>query len=276
MTHDDTGARAPDGVRRALGLAAEGMPSPDGLAETTWMRGRRVRRRRAVLSGAGATAVLGSTVLAWSLLGPAGLPGQPDVIPASAPDAASTGPTSAGPLQTTDGEAGTDGSGPVLVETAPEPTAGDPAQIPVDASAETERVWAVLRSACLEDRGYEVTVTGSTLSATKHGAQAGDYSRDTALCDAELGMRLPPVEVSFEDGEVGEVTDVALRAVYVRYVATSACVREAGLPVDEPPGAEEFVDLFAREWMPSWHPWTAAAAEGDYAQVRSDCPIGTS
>lgn len=262
MTHDS--------VRRALGLASDGVPTPDGLAEKTWLRGRRVRRRRTLLGGAGTAAVVGVTALAWGALGPGVLPDGRDVIPAGT----STAPTATAPESGP--ESGSE-TAPALLETAPEPDpdATDGTDVvPVEASAETQRVWGVLRAACLGDRGYEVVVNGSSLTATQRGAQAGDYTRDTALCDAELMMRLPPVDVSVDGGELSAAADAALRAVYASYVVTARCVQAAGMPVDEAPPAEEFVDRFAREWMPSWHPWTAAAVSGDYARVRSTCPVG--
>ncbi|GAA1173374.1 hypothetical protein GCM10009584_13070 [Ornithinimicrobium humiphilum] len=254
----------PDRLRRALDVASTGVAPSDGLAETTWMRGRRVRRRRATIGGLGGTVAAGSTALAWALLGPVGMLAAPstgdDVVPAATSSAPAPAP------------AVDDGSGPALVETVPDASSDD--DVPVAASAETQRVWAQLRSACLEARGYTVVVTGSTLSATQRGAQAGEYSRDTGTCDVELMMRLPPVEIAIVDGEVAPPAAEALRDVYDGYVATADCVRAQGLPVDEAPPAEEFVDRFAREWMPSWHPWTAAAAQGHYELVRAACPVG--
>ncbi len=263
MTHHDLGPRTSEGLRRALDVASEGARVPDGLAETTWLRGRRVRRRRAGLVSGGVAAVLATTVLGWALVG--GAPAGRDAIPAS-----TTAPTT----EATDAPDGAGVSPPALTEEAPEPPATDRDDVPVEASAETERVWQVLRSACLESRGYAVSVRGSSLSASKQGARFGDYTRDTSLCDAELAVQLPPVDVQpDEDGRLPELATVALQEVYDGYVATAECVRAQGMPVDEAPPEEEFVAAFAREWMPSWHPWTAAAEAGDYAEVRSACPV---
>ncbi len=290
MGHDHLGPHTSEGLRRAMDVASEDARVPDGLAETTWQRGRRVRRRRTALASGGVAAVLATTILGWALVG--GAPAGRDAIPAgtTAPTSHTlpTGDTDGTPTGDTDGTVrlptgDTDGTptsedpedAPTLTEQAPEPPQTEPDVVPVDASAETERVWQVLRRACLESRGYTVWVTGSSLSASQSGARAGDYTRDTSLCDAELAMRLPPVEVHpGADGQVPQTARAALTAVYRDYLATAACVERLGMPVDEPPSETEFVDLFAREWMPSWHPWTAAAAAGDYARVRSECPVG--
>lgn len=264
MTHDNLGPHTSEGLRRALGVASDGTRVPDGLAETTWLRGRRVRRRRAALVSGAVAAALATTVLGWSLVG--GAPTGRDAIPAG---------TSAPTTEATDAP-GEDGvTAPALTEEPPEPPVTEADAVPVEASAETEHVWQVLRSACLENWGYDVSVRGASVSATKQGARFGDYTRDLALCDAELAMRLPPVDVQpDEDGGLPELARVALREVYAGYLATAECVRAQGMPVDEAPPEEEFVRMFAREWMPSWHPWTAAAEAGDYAEVRSACPVG--
>lgn len=283
MTHDDTGPRTSEAVRRALDVASEGVLIPDGLAETTWLRGRRVRRRRAGLVSGAAAAVLTTTVLGWAMVG--GAPGPRDAIPAgttaptsqASPTGDTTGTPTSPPTGDTVGTPTPDAPEvtPTLTEEAPEPPQTAPDVIPVDASAETERVWQVLRRSCLESRGYRVWVTGSSLSASQSGARAGDYSRDTSLCDAELAMRLPPVDVQpGVDGQLPEAARTALTEIYRDYVAAAACVERQGMPVDEAPSETEFVDLFAREWMPSWHPWTAAADAGRYAEVRSACPVG--
>lgn len=254
MTNDHLGPHTSEGLRRAMAVASEHTRVPGGLAETTWLRGRRVRRRRAGLASGGLAAVLAATALGWALVG--GAPGADDGIPAGPSTPASV-------------------DAPTLTEEAPEPPQTEPDVVPVDASAETERVWQVLRRTCLESWGYQVWVTGSSLSASRSGARAGDYTRDTALCDAQLAMRLPPVDVlPGGDGQLPEAATVALGEVYDDYVVTAACVEELGLPVDPAPSREDFIDLFAREWMPSWHPWTAAADAGEYEQVRSACPVG--
>lgn len=274
MSHDHLGPRTSEGIRLALDVASREVRVPDGLARTTWLRGRRVRRRRAALASGGAAAALAATVLGWSLVG--GAPAGRDALPAGPTGSSAT----SHPLPTGDTPGPSSPSGdtpgtPTLTEQAPEPPQTEPDVVPVDASAETERVWQVLRRSCLESRGYTVWVNGSSLSASQSGARAGDYTRDSALCDAELAMRLPPVDVQpGADGRLPEAARTALTEVYRDYVTTAACVRGLGMPLDQAPSQTEFVDLFAREWMPSWHPWTAAADAGDYAQVRSGCPVG--
>lgn len=231
----------PSDLHRALDLASADVPVPDGLAETTWLRGRRVRRRERWARATGGLGLVAAVALTWAVV--------------------------AGPLAPGDDL----GVGPAAPSTALEGVE----RVPVTASPATQEVWAALRSACLAEEGYTVRGTGSTLSVTRPGAQPGDYTRDTARCDDELAMRLPPVDVlPDESGALRPPASEALGALYARYRVAAACVEAQGLPLDPAPPQAEFVEAFAREWMPSWHPWTAAARDGHYAQARTDCPIG--
>ena len=235
---------------------AERIPEPD-LAESTWERGRRVRRRR-FLAGVG-----GATTAAAAALALLVVPGAPDLSAEPAGDV---------PGQT--------------VVDAPRPVAAD------QASGEELQTWTRLYTACLEASGYEVTRREHGIAATKLGVQAGERDRDLSRCQAELLLEAPPrpepavpsppepeptepVPSDYGSGWGAMVQEarMTLTARYHDYLISHSCLDAAGLPTREPPPAEVFIRGLDWAQIPAWHPYLEAAREGRYVEARDACPL---
>lgn len=241
-----------------LRASVDQVREPD-LARVTWEKGRRRRRHRSVVGGvvgAGSTA----GVVALLLLGPwAG--GPPGREPTTSPSAG----------------------------------IGVPAPMPLDpgsAAAEQGRqVWVQLYSACLDDRGYAVTLREDGLAASRSDVVAGERDRDLARCRAELVLDAPAQVVSLPapDAEgagpgvgvraesdrwgVDEAGTQALTGRYQDYGRVNRCLSEAGLPAGSVPTVAGFVQDYAWAQVPPWHPYLEAAEQGRYAEARDACPI---
>lgn len=141
---------APRGLPHALRQVADQVPEPD-LAETTWARGRRVRRRRRGATGAALTATLIAGI--W-----VSMPRLPqDVSPATQDQTLVTAPDTL-----------VDGTG------APDPA-----------------VWATLTAACLQDRGWQASSTGHVLSIPDQGIAQAEVDTAMEECGRDLGVAMP-------------------------------------------------------------------------------------
>lgn len=283
-------------LRGLLHRAGEELPEPD-VAESTWSRGRVVRRRRwtvRVVGGLAALAVeggLGVQVAGWADGGPRGTTGlaggasdgpvqrlEPPATPLGAP--AFPAPE---PVELQDARERTQ----LSVDEAAEPRAAQEAAgtggPPVRVTGSTDLLTGsalVLQSrqvcdvhvGCLESRGYAVSRDGPALSVPlPDGKQDGDYRRDTQACRAELVTDAP---VSVPPGEdVDDEARAALTERYFQYYWVQSCLVDADLPTVPAMPAEEFITGLAWAQLPPWHPYAEAARQGRYAEARAACPV---
>lgn len=260
-----------------LHRAVEDVPEQD-LAEQSWARGRRERRRRrgaGVLGGLVAAGLLGLAVAQAPLQGG---PLHPSGTTAVAP----AGEGSGGRSGTTEDGAGQDG---MWVEPPPwslpleDPAADGRSKLlvtpPFDAQGTREqahRVWATLWTACLESRGYSVDVDGHALTMTREGAAPGDYLRVRSSCRAEVRTDSPAVLPP--DGRITRSDRTALMTRWFEYDWAQQCLVENGLPTGPRPRlADTFVNDLVWAQLPTWHPYTAAAEAGLFEDARDHCPI---
>lgn len=223
---------SPCGLAHALRQVAEQVPEPD-VAETTWARGRRVRRRRRSAAGA----LLTATVVAGIWVG---LPQTPQgVSPAKEDQALVTAPDTTA-----------DGTG----------TTGAPA------------VWATLTATCLQDRGWQASSTGQVLSIPlDEGVDQAEVDAAVQKCGRELGVATP--DQGWSAVVTGTSDGATLAAdIYAVYVDVAACLNIEALPVTPAPEQADFTDDFL-DGHAEWHPYLAAAAQNLLPQTMQACPM---
>lgn len=260
-------------LARLLHRATDALPEPD-VAERTWAQGRRVRRRHraGVVVGGLATAAVVALATVQGTGGGALHPSGMTVEPGSS--AGAPGERVLEPPQPPE----------EAVLEAPRPEQFDPdlagvvwsdqVQAPLDPSLSyrnARSTWAMLWSACLQARGYDVTGRGTSLAVDLGGVPQGDYTRDVGTCRAELLTDSP---VLLQPGDQLRIEDrSALTGRYFEYYWARQCLADAGLPTDPLVPAEDFIGQLAWAQIPAWHPYTAAAEDGRYAEARDACPL---
>lgn len=298
-------SREQEGMRHVLDVASAHLPEPD-LAETTWRRGRRVRRQRHLATAVGGVAAVAVVAAGWAALGE-----RLDASPAG--DADPTG---------------------VLSEAAP--------QLPEhERRVEAEGLWAGLRASCLEAQGLRAWVSedGRGVSVQRPDVRGLPGVREARQqCDDLLVLRVPWVELlrrsaeeveragdaarserdrlgsegraelggaDEDDGDGGEggvggageeVTVVPREevppetsglspfdSIHVAYGRATTCLRHNGLPW-EPRPMEDFLTSFVdlngslpapgETFVPPWHPYAAALEEdGTVEEALAVCPV---
>lgn len=248
------------------------------LAEQSWSRGRRERRRRrgaGVLGGLVAAGLFGLAVAQAPLQG--GL-----LHPSGTTAVAPAGEGSEGPSGTAEDGTRQDGmwieppSGSLPLE---DPLADGRRKVPVTSPFDPQgtreqahRVWATLWTACLESRGYTVDVDGHALTMTREGAVPGDYLRVRSSCRAEVRTDSPAVLPP--DGEITRSDRTALMNRWFEYDWARQCLVENDLPAGPRPRlADDFINDLVWAQLPTWHPYTEAAAAGLFEDARDHCPL---
>jgi len=116
---------------------------------------------------------------------------------------------------------------------------------------------AEARTACLQDRGWDVTldVQGAIL-ANYPPEQEAAFEADNSACLAEAGV----------DVDAG-LTDAEFTTAYLWYQEIGECLTAHGWDVPEQPSEAVFRDTYDDD---PWIPW---AYVDDLERAKSDCPV---